>query len=114
MILTLLGAICISGCAVTPEVQDRETIPYHGNEETGGFVQILENGSVEVDQEIVTEYNELLSKYGTMFIPEVKQNDGVTSLVNGNYAMTLQGMEHLKQLRNFHEYMTRLERAHNK
>jgi hypothetical protein len=110
-ISTLLGAIFLSSCAVTPEVKDRETIAYHGNEENAGVIGFLEDGSLEVDQELVNAYNELIAKYGTMFVPALNQGDGIAPIGQGSYSMTLEAAENYKRLKNFHTYMQKLERA---
>lgn len=111
-IWTLLGVIfLVSGCAVTPNVKDRETIAYHGNVENAGVIGFLDDDSLEVDRELVDTYNSLIEKYGAMFVPEIKTNQGIVPLVGGTFSMKLQAAEDFKRLKNFDKYMTNLERA---
>lgn len=112
MLVICLLMIC-SGCAVTPNVTERETIPYSGNSETGGILSFLPDGSIEITESKRAEYNTLIKKYGTMYVPEVQKDHEITKLENGNYALTGEGAETFKQLLNFHEYQKRLERSHN-
>jgi hypothetical protein len=112
-ILILLAFCLLSGCAVTPKVNDRETIAYHGNSENAGVIGFMADGSLEVDQQLVDTYNELIAKYGTMFTPNIEQGDGITNLGGGSYSMTLEAVENYKRLKNFDKYMTNLQKAHS-
>lgn len=96
----ILSANYLVSCAnITPIVNERETIPYSGNDQNGGIIQDFEDYSSEITPEARNRYNDLiLSQEG--IIDYLKKKDfGITGMANGNFNITAEGKEYWYELK---------------
>lgn len=110
VILTLFVAT-LASCAITPSVTERETVNYDQNSETAGIIQYLPTGELEINISALARYNDYIAKYGTMFVPNLDHDFGITPLENGNYSLTKEGQEKWFQMKRFDQYQQRLKRG---
>lgn len=92
--LPVIALLTMVGCAnVTPVTRERETVAFDGNEQNGGWVRFLPNGSAEITPSKRDLYNWLIYSHGSKAQPPVERDFGIKKLDNGNFEMTLQAAE---------------------
>lgn len=86
-ILLCLFLLSFIGCSsvkeenivVKPKVEIVDTTPsWDGNEQNSGLIDVIPGKGVLITSRAAKRYNALIVKYGKMFEPALKENDGLT------------------------------------
>lgn len=104
-ILLLLGAILLSstGCGTVTPITVKDNHPsFDGNVANSGIIAYLTNGTWLVTSNAHARYNGLIAKYGTLFIPPIGADFGVTQL-GTNFVMTSQAVVYFGRMTSLHK-----------
>jgi len=92
---TLLASFCLSLCisctTVTPKIVTAESIEFEGNNQDAGFKGYLTDGCLVISSNKVMQYDALIDRYSTNFVPPMTHGFGVQCCyTNGTWLMTKQ------------------------
>ena len=98
-ILTISVVACLSSCAVTPKITERETVAYDGNQQNAGIIQNFPDHSSEITASARQRYNDLILSQEGILKYYSKKDYGITPLANGHYKITAEGKEYWYSLK---------------
>ncbi len=98
-ILILLGATFLSGCSVTPKVDENKTIAFSGNDENAGIIGFYTDGSLEITEDGRSRFNALIELFGERTIPKTSKDFGMLATTEGHYSLTREAAERWYQLK---------------
>lgn len=83
----------LTGCSVTPIVEEPNQAAFNGNEQNAGILGSLEGGSVEITPSRRENIRDYAKRFGEKIDATFKEDAAITSLTNGNFAITKEGLE---------------------
>lgn len=67
-----------SSCTIVPKPVSPKQPSYDGGVQNSGFIGFTSSGAGMLTFHKADEYNQLVAKYGSRFVPPVKTGDGLT------------------------------------
>ena len=94
ILLTLTLVLSQQSCTTTvaPPLVVAHQPSFDGNDANSGVVRVLPDHYFEVSTQWFERYVALTGKYGKLFSPPLRAENGVTQMLNGNFKATKQVM----------------------
>lgn len=99
ILILAVSLLCATGCAVTPVVNERETIAYEGGEKNAGILQDFEDHSSEITPNARDRYNNLILKEKGLAEYFKRKDFGISPMGDGNFRITAEAKEYWYSLK---------------